>query len=62
MQIHQSIPYGLLYSVEPRSIAQMNLSEQAKHDDFAWEEHESECASESLAGHVIAFLKEVVRQ
>ena len=59
MQIHQPIPHGLLYSVEPKDFAQMHLSDHALHDDFDWEEYESRYAEESLANNVIAFLKEV---
>jgi hypothetical protein len=59
MQIHQPIPHGLLYSVEPDNFAQLHLSDQATHDDFDWEEYESEYAEESLANNVIAFLKEM---
>jgi len=57
MQIHQPVAHGLLYSVAPQDFAQMHLSDQASHDDFAWEE--SEYAEESLANNVIAFLKEM---
>lgn len=59
MQIHQPIPHGLLYSVEPQDFAQLHLSDQAAHDDFDWEEYEAEYAEESLANNVLAFLKEV---
>ena len=59
MQIHQPIPHGLLYSVEPLNIAQLHLSERAKRDDFEWEEYEADYAGETLANNVIAFLKEV---
>jgi len=59
MQIHQPIPHGLLYSVAPQNFEQFHLSEQAKHDDFEWAEHESEYFGETLAGNVIAFLTEI---
>jgi hypothetical protein len=59
MQIHQPIPYGLLYSVEPQDLAKFHLRENAAHDDFDWEEYESEYADESLPGSVISFLKEI---
>jgi hypothetical protein len=59
MQIHQPIPHGLLYSVAPQNFAQFRLSDQAKHDDFEWEEYESVYAEETLANNVIAFLKEI---
>jgi hypothetical protein len=59
MQIHQPVPHGLLYSVAPQDIAQLRLSDTAVHDDFDWEEYESEYAEESLANNVIDFLKEV---
>jgi hypothetical protein len=58
MQIHQPIPYGLLYSVDPKELAKFQLSEQANHDDFDWKEYESGYAGESLAGNVLSFLKE----
>lgn len=59
MQIHQPISHGLLYSVAPQDFAQMHLSDQAPHDEFDWEEYESEYAEETLANNVIAFLKEM---
>ncbi len=59
MQIHQPIPHGLLYSVEPQDFAKFHLSDQSNHDDFEWEEYEPEYAEESLAGNVISFLKEI---
>ena len=59
MQIHQPISHGLLYSVAPQDFAQRHLSDQATHDDFECEEYESEYAEETLANHVIAFLKEI---
>ena len=37
----------------------MHLSDNATHDDFDWEEYESEYAEESLANNVLDFLKEV---
>jgi hypothetical protein len=58
MQIHQPIPHGLLYSVEPQDLARFHLSDKATHDDFDWEEYESEYAEDSLAGNVVSFLKE----
>ena len=59
MQIHQHISHGLLYSIEPKDFAQMHLSDSSIHDEFDWEEYESENAEESLASNVISFLKEV---
>jgi hypothetical protein len=59
MQIHQSIPHGLLYSVEPQDFAKFQLSDQASHDNFDWEEYESEYAEETLACNVISFFKEL---
>jgi hypothetical protein len=59
MQIHQPIPHGLLYSVEPKELVKFHLGEQAIHDDFNWEEYEAEYAEESLAGNVLSFLKEI---
>ena len=59
MQIHQPIPHGLLYSVEPQDFAQFHLSDHAIHDNFNWEEYESEYDEESLASHVISFIKEI---
>ena len=59
MQIHQPIAHGLLYSVAPQDFGQMHLSDQSSHDDFEWEEYESEYAEETLANNVIAFLKEI---
>ncbi len=61
MQIHQPIPHGLLYSVEPQDFAQLHLSELAIHDDFDWEEYEPEYAEEPLANNALAFLKERAR-
>jgi len=58
MQIHQHVPHGLLYSLGPQDIEQMHLSENAIHDEFDWEEYESEYADETLANNVIDFLRE----
>ncbi len=58
MQIHQPVSHGLLYSVAPQDFATMHLSENG-HDDFDWEEYESEYAEETLANNVLDFLKEV---
>lgn len=58
MQIHQPVPHGLLFSIEPQDFNKLNLSDSSIHDEFDWEE-ESECAEESLANNVIAFLKEM---
>jgi hypothetical protein len=35
------------------------LSDHTAHDDFKWEEYESEYAEESLAGNVVSFIKEI---
>ena len=59
MQIHQPIPHGLLYSVEPQGFAKFHLSDNATHDDFEWEEYELEYADVSLPSNVISFLKEI---
>ena len=59
MQIHQPIPHGLLYSIDPQHFAQFHLSDHGIHDDLDWEECESEYAEESFASHVISFLKEI---
>ena len=59
MQIHQPIPHGLLYSVEPQELAKYHLSEHAAHADHDREEYDAECADESFAGNVISFLKEI---
>ena len=59
MQIHQQVPHGLLYSVAPQDFEQLHLSDSAVHDDFDWEEYESEYAEESLANNVLDFLKEI---
>ena len=58
MQIHQHVSHGLLYSLAPQDIEQMRLSDNAVHDEFDWEEYESEYADESLAHNVIDFLRE----
>ena len=58
MQTHQSIPHGLLYSVEPQDFARFHLSEEAKHDDFDWGEYATQETEKSLTGNVISFLKE----
>jgi hypothetical protein len=62
MQIHQHVPHGLLYSVAPQDIEQLRLSDNAVHDEFDWEEYESETAEGSLANNVLDFLKEVAGQ
>lgn len=59
MQIHQPLAHGLLYSVEPKDFAQFHLSDQATHDEFDWEEYESQYAEETLATNVLAFIKEI---
>lgn len=56
---HQSVPNGLFYSVESQDFMQLHLGDQAVHDNFDWEEDESEYAEESLPNHVLAFIKEV---
>lgn len=58
MQIHQHVSHGLLYSLAPQDIEQMHLSENAIHDEFDWEEYESEYADETLTNNVIDFLRE----
>jgi hypothetical protein len=59
MQIHQPIPHGLLYSVDPHELAKFHLSDNGTHDDFEWGEYDAEHAEESLATNVISFLKEI---
>jgi hypothetical protein len=48
MQVHQAIPYGLLYSVAPQDFAKLNLRESSIHDEFEWEEA-AECCDETIA-------------
>lgn len=60
MQIHQHVSHGLLYSVAPQNIELLRLSESAVHDEFDWEEYETEMSGGSLASNVLDFLKEVV--
>ena len=59
MLIHQTIPHGLLYSVDPQDFAKFQLSDQATHNNFDWEEYQSEYAEETLASNVISFFKEL---
>jgi hypothetical protein len=54
MQVHQAIPYGLLYSVTPQAFVKMNLRESAIHDEFEWEDvhdHHGETVATSTATH-----------
>jgi hypothetical protein len=53
----QSFAPGLLYTVAPENFSDLHLSEEAKHDEFDWEEYESELAGESFAQIVFSFLK-----
>jgi len=46
MQIHQHIPYGLLYSVEPLELAKFHLSEHTIQDDFVRDERDDEHVEE----------------
>jgi len=59
MQIHQHVPHGLLYSIAPQDIELLHLSDSSVHDEFDWEEYESETAEGTLANHVVDFLKEM---
>lgn len=56
---HHHIPHGLLYSVAPQHIAQLHLGEDIIGDEFDWEESCSQYESESLAGSVSGFLKDI---
>lgn len=60
MQIHQPVSHGLLYSVAPQDFAKLNLSEQSIHDEFDWEEYESQYAEETLTGSLFTYLKDAV--
>ncbi|MDP2804722.1 MAG: hypothetical protein Q8O24_02155 [Gallionellaceae bacterium] len=51
MQVHQAIPYGLLYSVAPQDFAKFNLRESSIHDEFEWEAA-AECCDEAIATSV----------
>lgn len=55
---HQSVPHEFLYSADQEDFTQLNLSEQLMHEDFEWEDYESEYADESLPNHILAFVKE----
>jgi hypothetical protein len=57
MHIHQSIPHGLLYSVDPQTLAHMHLSGNVA-DEFDWEEYESDYAEEPLSKSLATFLKD----
>ena len=59
MHIHQPIPHGLLYSVDPQELSKFHLSDFGAHDDFDWEQYVAEYAEESLASNVNSFLKEI---
>ena len=64
MQTHQSIPHGLLYSVDPLELTKFHMGEHAIQDDFDREEYDSEYydseyIEESLASNVISFLNEI---
>lgn len=59
---HQHAPNELLCFVESEGFTELQSSVQAIHDEFNWEEFESEYAEESLPNHVLAFIKEAARE
>lgn len=59
MNNHQTIPFGLLYSVAPEHFAQLHISDDSFGDKSDWEESENQYESESLANNVLEFLREL---
>jgi hypothetical protein len=57
MEQQQPFSSGLLYSVAPENFAELHLDSETKHDEFDWEEHESERMGESFTQIVLSFLK-----
>lgn len=58
MNRQQTIPHGLLYSVAPKQMAQLHISDDMLGDEFDWEESTSQYESESLASGMLEFLKD----
>lgn len=57
MEQQQTFSPGLLYSVAPESFSELHLRDEARPDEFDWEEYESQLAGDSFAQDVINFLK-----
>jgi len=57
MEQQQLFSPGLLYSVAPESFAELHLDSETRHDEFDWDEHESERMGEPLTRVVLSFLK-----
>lgn len=57
MEQQQTFSPGLLYSVAPESFSELHLQDEARKDEFDWEEYESQLAGDSLAQDVMNFLK-----
>lgn len=57
MEQQQTFSPGLLYSVAPESFSELHLQDEARLDEFDWEEYESQLAGDSFARGVLTFLK-----
>lgn len=58
MNRHNHIPHGLLYSVAPKQLAHMHLSDDILGDEFDWDESTSQYEGETMANDMLGFLKE----
>lgn len=59
MNRHHTIPHGLLYSVAPKQLAQMHISDDMLGDEFDWDETTGQYEGESLANGMLEFLKDI---
>ena len=62
MKNQQTVSRGLLYGTVPPQFAQLNISGDLFGDEFEWDESETQYNRESLAGNVLAFLKEMATE
>lgn len=52
------IPRSQLYSVVPKRLAQLHISDEMLGDEFDWDESTSQYEGESMANDMLGFLKE----
>lgn len=57
MEQQQSFSPGLLYSVAPENFSQLHLQDEARADEFEWDEYDSQFASGSFSRAILSFLK-----
>lgn len=58
MNRHQHTPNGLLYSVSPKQLAQLHVSDDVAGDEFDWAESSGQYENESLTCDMLNFMKE----